>query len=167
MTTKNKSVAATPLLTLPSEREIVITRVFDAPRALLFDALTKPEHVRHWYGPSNLKMTACEIDLRVGGRWRYVLRAPDGGEYAFSGEYREIVPPARIVSTEVYEAMPGTDYLVTMTLAENAGKTTLTSHQLYQSQEHRDGHLNSGIEDGVRESYERLDEVLHTLALPR
>jgi uncharacterized protein YndB with AHSA1/START domain len=156
------SFAAT--LTMPSDRELVITRVFDASRRLVFEAFTKPEHVKHWYGPRSLTMTLCEIDLRPGGRWRYVLRDPDGNEHAFSGVYREIVPPERIVSTEVYEAMPGHDRLVTVTLAEQSGKTTLRSHVLYKSLEDRDGHLQSGMEPGMNETFDRLNELLQTLA---
>jgi uncharacterized protein YndB with AHSA1/START domain len=149
---------------MPSDRELVITRVFNAPRRLVFEALTKPEHVKRWYGPRRLTMTLCEIDLRPGGRWRYVLRDPDGNEHAFSGMYREIVPPERIVSTEGYEAMPGHDYLVTVTLAEQDGATTLRSHLLYQSVEDRDGHLKSGMEPGMNETFDRLNEHLQAMA---
>jgi uncharacterized protein YndB with AHSA1/START domain len=150
-------------LTFPSERETVITRVFAAPRRLVFAAITQPEHVRHWYGPRSLTMKSCEIDLRVGGKWRYVVQAPDGSEFAFSGVYQEIVAPERIVSTELFEAMPGTDYLATVTLHEQEGKTIFTNHLRYQSQEHRDGHLHAGMEGGMGESFERLDEALATL----
>jgi uncharacterized protein YndB with AHSA1/START domain len=151
-------------LELKSDREIVITRTFAAPRRVVFDALTKPEYVKRWYGLKILTMSVCEIDLRVGGRWRYVLRAPDGSEHGFTGEYREIVPPERIVCTENYEAlMPGHEMLVTVTLDEQDGKTTLTSRIVYQSQADRDGHLQSGMEHGMRETYERLAELLSTL----
>ncbi|MFN8440790.1 MAG: SRPBCC family protein [Caldilineaceae bacterium] len=151
-------------LSFPSELETVITRIFDVPRHLVFAAMTQPEHVRHWYGPAYLSMKSCEIDLRVGGKWRYVVQAPDGSEFAFSGIYQEITPPERIVSTELFEGMPGTDYLATLTLNEQDGKTTLTNHLLYQSQAHRDGHLHSGMEGGMRESFDRLDEVVQMLA---
>lgn len=151
-------------LTFPSERETVIRRVFNAPRHLIFAALTQPEHVRQWYGPRHLTMKSCEIDLRVGGKWRYVVEAPDGSEFAFSGIYQEIVAPARIVSTELFEAMPGTDYLATVTLSEEDGQTTLLNHLRYQSQAHRDGHLNAGMEGGMRETFEQLDELVQTLA---
>ncbi len=162
--TKMKTKDATLMLTFPSDREIVITRVFDAPRQLVFEAWTKPEHVRQWYGPSFLTMTVCEIDLRVGGQWRYVLQAADGREYAFSGEYREIVSPERLVSTEWYEAIPGADYLVTAAFDEHAGKTTLTTHLRYRSQEYRDGHINAGMEDGMRATLARLDAHLAAMA---
>jgi uncharacterized protein YndB with AHSA1/START domain len=151
-------------LTLPSNREILIQRTFDAPRRLVFEALTKPEHVAQWYGPRYLKLQVCEIDFRVGGRWRYVLRDPEGNEHGFSGEYREIVPPERVVTTEGYEAMPGHEYVATLTLDEQDGKTTLRSHLVYQSPEDRDGHIQSGMEPGMRETYDRLAELLATLA---
>ncbi len=107
-------------------------------------------------------MPVCEIDLRPGGAWRYVLRDPDNGnEYGFSGVYREIVPPERLVYTEGFEAMPGHDYLVTTTFAEQDGKTTLTSTLLYKSVEDRDGHLQSGMEGGMRETLDRLAEPRH------
>ncbi len=156
--------SAVTTVTLPSDRELVITRTFDAPRRLVFAALTQPEHVRRWYGPRRLALTVCEIDLRPGGAWRYVLRDPESGqEFAFSGVYREITPPERLVTTECYEAMPGHDYLVTVTLTEQDGRTTLRSHLLYQSREDRDGHLQSGMEDGMRETFDRLAERLAEL----
>lgn len=158
-------------LTLPSDREIVITRAFAAPRRLVFEACTKPEHVRRWYGLRSLTMTVCEIDPRPGGAWRYVLQAQDGSEYAFSGVYREITPHERLVYTEGYEAMPGADYLVTTTFDEQDGKTTLTSHLLYKSKEHRDGHIASGMEPGMRETLDRLadrvDEMDREIVIER
>ena len=156
---------APPLLSFPSDRETVITRMFDAPRALVFAAMTQPEHVRRWYGPRALTFVSCEIDLHVGGRWRYVLRAPDGSELAFSGEYREIVPHERIVTTEGYEAMPGHDYLSTIRLDEHDGQTTFTNTLVYQTTEDREGHLASGMEPGMVETFERFDEHLATLAM--
>jgi len=159
-TTSNRPVK----LTMPSDRELIITRDFDAPRALVFEAISKPEHVKRWYGLRHLELPVCEIDLRPGGKWRYVMRDPkDGAEHAFSGEYREIVPPEKIVSTERYEAIPNSDYVVTVTLTERDGKTTLTSHCVYQTKEHRDGHVMSGMERGVNENYTRLDELLAVL----
>jgi uncharacterized protein YndB with AHSA1/START domain len=158
----NASFATT--LTMPSDREIVITRTFDAPRTLVFDAMTRPEHVKQWYGPSYLTLVLCEIDLRVGGAWRYVLRDAGGNEYGFSGTYREIVPPERVVTTEGFEGLPGHEYIATLTLAEHDGKTTMTNRLLYQSVEDRDGHLQSGMEPGMRETLDRLAELLSTLA---
>lgn len=152
-------------LTLPSEREIVVTRVFNAPRRLVFEAWTKPEHVKRWFSAyGNMEMPVCEIDLRVGGHWRYVLRDPgNGNEYGFSGEYREIVPPERLVATERYEPVPGSDHLNTLTLTEQDGKTTLHVRILYESVEHRDGHLQSGMETGMRVTLDRLEELLQSM----
>jgi uncharacterized protein YndB with AHSA1/START domain len=152
-------------LEVRAEREIVITRTFAAPRRIVFDAMTKPEYVKRWYGLRVLTMSVCEIDLRVGGRWRYVLRAPDGSEHGFTGVYREIVRPERVVCTENYEPLrPGHEMLVTATYDERDGKTTLTSRIVYQSQADRDAHLQSGMEAGMRETFDRLAEILPTLA---
>ena len=164
MSTLNDANDATLLLSFPSDRETVITRVFDAPRSLVFAAMTQPEHVRQWYGLRDHTMKVCEIDLRVGGKWRYVMQMPDGNEFAFSGEYLEIVPPDRLVSTEWFEAIPGSDYVVTTTFVEQDGKTTLTSHLRYKSPEYRDGHVNSGMEWGMRQTFARLDEHLTDMA---
>lgn len=151
-------------LELESDRVLVITRNFKAPRRLVFEALTKPEHVRRWYGCDAMQMTICEIDLRPGGRWRYVLRMPDGSEHGFHGEYREVVPPERIVSTENYEPIgPGHEMIATMTLEEHDGRTTMRNRLVYQSQADRDGHIGSGMERGMRESHERLTEVIASL----
>ena len=152
-------------MTLPSDREILIERVFNAPRRLVFDALTRPEHVANWYGPRAMTLTSCQIDLRVGGAWRYVVRDPAGNDFAFSGEYKEIVPPEKLVCTENFEGIPpGHDYLVTVTLDEQDGQTKLRSHLQYRSPEDRDGHIQSGMEPGMRETYDRLAELLATLA---
>jgi uncharacterized protein YndB with AHSA1/START domain len=153
-------------LTLPSEREIVVTRIFNAPRRLVFEAWTQPEYVKRWFGVCrSMTMTVCEIDLRVGGKWRYVLYDPSNDtEHGFSGEYREIVPPQRLVSTERYEPIPNSDHLNTLTLAEQDGKTTLHIHIQYPSVEHRDGHLQSGMEIGMRETLNRLEELLTSMA---
>jgi uncharacterized protein YndB with AHSA1/START domain len=148
-------------ISLPSDTEVVLTREFNAPRRLVFDAMTKPEHVRRWYGPRRMTMQECRIDLRVGGVWRYVLRDNESGEeHAFSGEYKEIAAPDRLVSTERYEPIPNSDYVVTATFTERDGKTTMRSHLKYQSVQHRDGHLMSGMEPGMQETFNRLDEFL-------
>ena len=152
-------------LTMPSDRELVITAVLEAPRRLVFEATTKPEHVKRWWGLRRSTMMVCEIDLRPGGAWRYVVRDTETGrEDGFSGVYREIVPPERLVYTEGWEGMPGHDYLVTATLEEKNGRTTLTSRLQYKSVEDRDGHLHSGMESGMRETYDRLGEHLATMA---
>lgn len=130
----------------------------------MFEALTQPEHVRSWYGCAAMQMITCEIDLRVGGRWRYVLRMPDGSEHGFSGEYREITPPSRIVCTEAYEPIgPGHDMLATVTLEERNGRTLFRNHLSYESKADRDGRLGSGMENGLNESYDRLDKAATSL----
>lgn len=155
-------------LTMPSDTEIVITREFDAPRALVWEAMTKPEHVRRWWGIRGSELSVCEMDVRVGGSWRYVLADSDSGrEDAFSGEYHEIVPPERVVFTERYEPIPGSDHVITTTLTEQNGKTKLHAHLKYTSVEQRDGHIMSGMEGGMQETYQRLDELLEELAAAR
>lgn len=162
MTVKSKPVVT---LTTPSDTELEILSVLDAPPPLVYEATTKPEHVRRWWGLRRMEMTECKIDLRPGGAWRYVVRDPQSGrEDAFSGVYREIVPAERLVYTEGWEAMPGHDYLVTATFEEKDGKTTLRSRLQYRSREDRDGHLQSGMESGMRETYDRLGEHLATMA---
>lgn len=147
-------------LTLPSDTEMLITRTFRAPRALVWKAMTTPEHVREWYGPRGTRITQCEIDLRVGGKWRYVMTAPDGSEVAFSGEFREIQPPSRVVQTWRFEPIPEAESVETMTLEERGGVTIMTARVKHRSRENRDGHLHSGMEPGMRETYQRLDELL-------
>jgi uncharacterized protein YndB with AHSA1/START domain len=149
-------------LTLPSDREILVTRVFNAPRQLVFEAWTQPEHVKRWFGGcSSMTVTVCEIDLRVGGNWRYVLQEPGNDtSFVLSGEYREIVPPERLVATERYEPIPGSDHLNTLTLSEQDGKTTLHILIQHESKEQRDGHFQSGMEMGLRQSLNRLEDFL-------
>ncbi len=154
--------AGTLKLTTPTDREISMTRVFDAPRRLVFDAFTKPELVKRWLlGPPGWTMPVCEIDLRVGGAYRYVWRHADGKEMGMGGIYREIVPQERLVCTELFDEAwyPG-EALVTTILAEQGGRTTLTSTMLYVWQETRDAVLKSGMERGVAASYDRLEELL-------
>jgi len=150
-------------VTTPSDREIVMTRVFDAPRDLVFEAHTSCAHMSHWWGPRRYEVSTCEIDFRPGGSWRMVHRGEDGQEHGFHGEFREIVPPERIVWTFEYEGMPGHVSVDTLTLEEQDGKTLLTASSVFQSTEDRDGMLQSGMESGAVETYERLDEYLETL----
>jgi uncharacterized protein YndB with AHSA1/START domain len=151
-------------ISYPSDTELLITREFRAPRTLVFDALTQPEHVRQWYGMSDEALVVCDIDLRVGGGWHYVLAGePGGADHSFSGRYLEIVRPERIVSTESYDNIPGASYQVTVTLEETDGVTTLRSHLGYPSQEWRDGHVDSGMEFGMNISYDRLEALLERL----
>jgi len=147
----------------PGKTSFMTRRVVDAPRALVFDAFTKPEHLKRWMGPRALKMVLCESDLRVGGRYRLVHRAPDGQEFAFNGVYREVVRPERIVRTFVFELMPEQEALETLTLEQSGNTTTITTVTLHKTVEARDGHLQSGMEEGMTEGYARLDELLETL----
>jgi uncharacterized protein YndB with AHSA1/START domain len=161
MTTANETGATR--FTTPSDREIAMTRVFDAPRALVFEAWTTPEHVSQWMlGPEGWSMPVCEIDLRPGGRWRMVWRREDGSEMDMGGEYREVSPPERLVNTEAW----GGDWpetVNTLTLSEENGKTTITQTVLYPSPEARDAALETGMRDGVNTSYARLDELLRKM----
>ena len=150
-------------VTLPSDIEILITRAFRAPAALVFAALTTPEHVRNWWGFETSPLVVCEIDLRVGGSWRYVTRDADGVELGWHGEYREIEAPHRIVSTEVFEGFPDAGSVNTMTLTEHEGLTTLQTVVLHSSRENRDGHLNSGMEGGMQHTFDRLERLLEHL----
>jgi uncharacterized protein YndB with AHSA1/START domain len=151
-------------LSIPSNLEIVMTRVFNAPRRLVFEANSKPEHIQRWWGQRGSTMISCEIDFRPGGRWRFVTREPDGSENAFRGEFREIVEPEKIVQTFEWEGMPGHISVDTLTLVEQDGKTTVTSTSVFDSVEDRDGMLQSGMEQGANESYDRLEEHLATMS---
>ena len=153
-------------LTTPSEREFTLTRVFDAPRRLVFEAWTRPEHVRHWYGRNAFTLSVCEIDLRVDGAYRYTMRAPDGVDHTMQGRYRKIAPPDRLVYTEQYvtKGFTSNEALVTVTFVEEDGRTTLVSTVLHQSKADRDGHLGSGVERGAAETFDRLAGHLATMA---
>jgi uncharacterized protein YndB with AHSA1/START domain len=152
-------------LTLPSEREIVISREFDAPRRRVFEAWTNPEHVKQWYGCGESHLISCEIDLRVGGTYRYVLLGPDGAEHTMTGEYLEIVRPDRLVYTEryVFRDFRSDDAFVTVTFAERDGRTRLTSAVLHKTVENRDMHLNLGVETGAALTLDRLEGHLRTM----
>ena len=142
------------------ERELVMQRTFNAPRALVWEVLSKPEHVRRWYGPRSDTMTVCELDFRVGGAWRFVLESQNGGGCAFRGHFREIVFPEKIVQTTEFEDMPGHISLETLTLEEQDGQTTMTILCQFDSTQDRDGMLYSGMEEGAGQSYDRLEELL-------
>jgi uncharacterized protein YndB with AHSA1/START domain len=157
---------ATLMVTTPSEREIGLTRVFNAPRKLVFDCFTKPELLKRWgLGPREWKLTGCEIDLRVGGAWRFIMNKTDGSEMIMSGVYQEIAAPERIVQTERFEkpAYPG-ETLNTTTFTEKDGKTTLMIVVQCHSQEVRDMVLKSGMERGASIGYDRLEEMLPVFA---
>jgi uncharacterized protein YndB with AHSA1/START domain len=146
-------------VTMPGDREIVMTRVFDAPRQMVFDAFSKPELLKRWFGPRGWSLETCEVDFRVGGGFRFVLRGPDGKKMGMRGVYREIAPPERSVHMESFDDYPG-ESQVTAVMTEAGGKTTLTATVLYPSKEVRDIVLNSGMEHGAAESYDRLAELL-------
>jgi uncharacterized protein YndB with AHSA1/START domain len=150
-------------VTTPSDREIVMTRVFDAPRHLVFEAWTKPEHLLRWFGPHSCPLVACEIDFCVGGAWRHILRNADGKELVMRGIYQEIRQPERLVPTESFDAYPG-ESINTMTFADENGKTKLTTRVLYGSKEIRDAVIRSGMERGAAETYDRLEDHLRTMA---
>jgi uncharacterized protein YndB with AHSA1/START domain len=157
---------ATLKVSTPSDREIVMTRVFDAPRALVFEAWTNPEHVRHWWGRRGSTMVHCEAEVRPGGSWRYVSRGENGVEVPFTGVYQEVTPPERLVHTEIYDVEPfnsGDPAVVTVTFSEEAGRTTVTITSQFPTREVRDIVLGSGMEVGAAESYDRLAERLATL----
>src|SRR6195256_2249833 len=134
-------------VTTPTDREIVLTRVFDAPRNLVFEAFTKPELLKRWYGPRGWSLATCDVDLKVGGGFRFVLRGPDGQEMGMRGVYREIVPPERTIHMESFDDFPG-ESQVTSVFTEQGGKTTLTATVLAPSQEIRDIVIKSGMEHG-------------------
>jgi len=149
---------------LPSDTEIVMTRSFDAPRRLVFDAWTKPEHIRRWFGPRGWTVPECEIDLRAGGRYRFVLGAPDGKQLCLSGVYCEVDAPEFLVNTEVFDLWPGIECVGSLLLEEHDGKTTMTAHFVYGSKEDRDLVLeDGGMEAGAGESMERLEELLRSI----
>lgn len=159
----NKSTA---IVTLPSDTEILITREFAAPKHLVYQAYTTPELIRRWWSARRGAVTVAEVDLRVGGMWRFVMLLEDGFEVGFHGEYREIIPNERIVCTEVYEGYPEPDAaaLNTITLSEQNGRTWLTILVQHQRPEHRDAHINSGMEAGMQDALDLLEEVAIELA---
>jgi uncharacterized protein YndB with AHSA1/START domain len=150
--------------TTPSDREIVLTRLFDAPRRLVFEAMSKPEHVRRWWGQlgEGYSVPVCEIDFRPGGAWRFVNRHPKG-EAAFHGVYREINPPERVVFTEIFELFPDVESVITSVLTEEGSKTRLTATCLYPSKDVRDMVINSGMAGGAGISYDRLEDLVREL----
>lgn len=143
-----------------AKRQIVMSRVFNAPRTRVFRVYTDPKLIPQWWGPRSQATTVETMDVRKGGRWRYVSREPDGSEYAFRGECREVVPPERLVSTFEFEGMPGHVILETATFEDVAGKTKLTVTSSFESIEDLDGMLQSGMESGARETWDRLEELL-------
>jgi uncharacterized protein (TIGR03086 family) len=150
----------TAKVTLPSDREILITRAFEAPIDVVWEALTTPRHLLRWWGPDWCPMVECEVDFRVGGSWRYLCRGTDGNEFGWHGVYQGIEPTQRIITTEVFEGYPDAESHNTMTLTHDRGVTSLETLVLHASKENRDGHLNSGMEEGMQITFNRLDDLL-------
>lgn len=146
-------------LELPADTDILITRTFQAPADLVYMAMTTPEHVRRWWGAGHGEVTTCDIDLRVGGKWRFVLTQPDGGEVPFSGEYVELDPPGRMVHTERFEPVPAPPSTITTAFEEHDGATTMRALCRYDSKETRDAVIASGMESGMNSSYDALEAV--------
>jgi uncharacterized protein YndB with AHSA1/START domain len=155
--------SGTAVVTLPTETQIVIKREFDAPKHLVYKAYTTPELIKRWWSGDRGKVTSAEVDLRVGGKWRYVMTANAGFEVAFHGEYREIIPNERLVSTEVYEGMPDGEALDTATFTEVDGRTLLTILMQLANKADRDAVINSGMEGGMQEAMDHLEQVAASL----
>lgn len=161
MTVSRAANSDTFTVSTPSERAIRMTRLFDAPRHLVFEVMTKPEHIRRWWGAlgEGYVVTQCDVDLRPGGSWRHVMTTPKGDVVGFHGVYREITPPDRLVFTEIYDPYPDGDSLVTTVLTDENGKTRFTITAEYPSRDVRDMVLKTGMERGAALSYDRLEEV--------
>jgi uncharacterized protein (TIGR03086 family) len=160
MNTEPPSRYGSAIVTLPSDTEILFTRSFDAPAVLIWETITTPRQVLRWWGPSSAPLISAEIDLRVGGSWRYVRRNADESEMGWHGIYRAIERPHRLVSTEVYEGFPDAATVNTVTLAEADGVTTLRTLVQHTTRAFRDGHLASGLESGMQQTFDRLDDLL-------
>jgi uncharacterized protein YndB with AHSA1/START domain len=150
-------------ITLEGERTIVMRRSFNAPRELVFDAWTKPEHLAQWYGMRGSSLSVCEVELRPGGKWRLVIRESDGQDYGFGGKYIEVLRPERLVHTYVFDPYPNDEAMVTVTFETVEGGTLLTETTVHATAEGRDGHIASGFEVGATESMDRLEELLAEL----
>jgi uncharacterized protein YndB with AHSA1/START domain len=157
------TTSGTAVVTLPNDTQILITREFDAPRHLVYKAYTTPELIKRWWAGDRGEVTSIEVDLRVGGTWRYVMVANGGFEVAFHGEYREVVTDERLVTTEVFEGMPDAEAVDTLTLTGSGARTTFTMLVQHSCQEHRDAHINSGMEGGMQEAMDQLENVANSL----
>jgi uncharacterized protein YndB with AHSA1/START domain len=160
----DNNAANTVTVSLPSDHEISLSRDFDAPRELVFEAFSKPEHVARWWGQKDSTLPVCEMDFRPGGAWRFVERAADGSEYGFRGAYRDIVRLERITWTFEFEGAPGHIVVETMRFEDLGGRTRLICTSVFDTVEDRDQMYNSGMARGASEAYDRLDVVLQTLA---
>jgi uncharacterized protein YndB with AHSA1/START domain len=161
---KAATTSGTANVTLPTDDQILITREFAAPKRLVFKAWTTPELVKRWWAGQRGTVTSAQIDLRVGGTWRWVMMANGNFEVAFHGEYREILTDELLVMTQVYEGVPDAQALNTLTFTEKGGRTTLTILVQHTSTENRDGHFNSGMEAGMQESLDLLEQVAVSFA---
>jgi len=152
-------------VTLPSDTEILLEREFDAPRELVWEACTKPEYVKQWWGPHGITVVECDIDFRVGGSWRYLTRDEQGNEAPFRGEYREIQKPERIVQTFILDVPPFNQYVAVenWTLEEKDGRTYCSTLVQHESKEARDGQVESGMEGGAAETLDKLEALLATM----
>jgi uncharacterized protein YndB with AHSA1/START domain len=157
------TTSRTAVVTLPTDTQILITRDFDAPRHLVYKAYTTPELIKRWWSGDRGEVTGVEVDLRVGGSWRYVMTANEGFEVGFHGEYREIVPNERLVTTEIFEGAPEAQGVVTTTFTERNGRTTLTTLMQLPSREVRDTIIDSGMEGGMQEAMDHLEQVAVSL----
>jgi uncharacterized protein YndB with AHSA1/START domain len=158
--TSEQQQARRATITTPTDREIYIERVFDAPRDRVFAVYTDPELIPEWWGPRGGTTIVDTMDVRAGGGYRFVMRGPDGSETAFRGTYREVSPPERIVQTFEWEGMPGHVSVETAVFEDLGEQTKVTTTSIFHTTEERDGMLDSGMETGLNETYERLDEVL-------
>ena len=164
MTSDQQQTTAT--VTTPTDREIHIERVFDAPRDQVFSVFTDPELIPEWWGPRGTTTVVDEMDVRTGGRWRFIMRNTDGSESAFRGAYREVAPPERIVQTFEWEPMAGHVSVETATFEDLGDRTKVVTTSIFHTTEERDGMLQSGMEGGLNETYARFDELLARLATP-
>jgi uncharacterized protein YndB with AHSA1/START domain len=163
MNDQSQTASAAATVTTPTEREIRIERVFDAPRDVVFATMTDPQLIPEWWGPRGMTTIVDQMDVRPGGSWRFVMREPDGSESGFRGTYREITPPERIVQTFEWEGMPGHVSVETAQFEDLDGRTKLTTTSIFHTPEERDGFLASGMEGGLNETYSRFDEVLERI----
>ncbi|MFL5826230.1 MAG: SRPBCC family protein [Thermoleophilaceae bacterium] len=161
--TSDQQQAQAATITTPSDREIRVERIFDAPRDQVFAVYTDPELIPEWWGPRGMTTIVDEMDVRAGGRWRFVMREPDGSESGFHGTYREVTPPERIVQTFEWEGMPGHVSVDSATFEDLGDRTKVTTVSIFHTTEERDGFLASGMEGGLNQTYARLDELLARL----
>jgi uncharacterized protein YndB with AHSA1/START domain len=158
--TSDQPQPPTAVVTTPTDREIHIERVFDAPRERVFGAYTDPKLIPEWWGPRDTTTVVDQMDVRPGGSWRFVMRSADGSQTGFRGTYREVTPPERIVQTFEWEGMPGHVSVETATFEDLGERTKVTTTSIFHTTEERDGMLESGMERGMNETYARLDELL-------